>query len=103
MLPLVYVLDNKNSLCAKCSCAALFDEQVSGPLHVHVLFIYFFAYVNICRFLETDRYQWYGFDVIRDIVRNVQWESSGYFPRVSICDFEVCFLCQVDFLVQKFI
>lgn len=41
------------------------------------------------KFLETDKYQWYGFGVIRDIVRGMPWESSGIFPRVSICDFTV--------------
>jgi len=40
-------------------------------------------------FLHTDKYTWYGFDVVWDIIRGEQWESSGYFPRVSICDFTI--------------
>ncbi|KAH7725716.1 INX-11 protein [Aphelenchoides avenae] len=41
------------------------------------------------KFLETDKHHWYGLGVIRDLVNGVAWESSGYFPRVSLCDFEV--------------
>jgi hypothetical protein len=41
------------------------------------------------KFLETDKYQWYGFAVIRDLIHGRDWESSGFFPRVSICDFTV--------------
>uniref|UniRef100_A0A915DHV4 Innexin n=1 Tax=Ditylenchus dipsaci TaxID=166011 RepID=A0A915DHV4_9BILA len=41
------------------------------------------------KFLGTDRHQWYGFGVIVDIMKGVPWESSGYFPRVSLCDFTV--------------
>uniref|UniRef100_A0A0K0FA43 Innexin n=1 Tax=Strongyloides venezuelensis TaxID=75913 RepID=A0A0K0FA43_STRVS len=41
------------------------------------------------KFLETDKYQWYGFGVIKDIMLGTQWERSGFFPRVSLCDFTV--------------
>ncbi|KAI1723290.1 innexin domain-containing protein [Ditylenchus destructor] len=41
------------------------------------------------KFLETDKYQWYGYSVIRDIMKGIPWESSGFFPRVSLCDFSV--------------
>uniref|UniRef100_A0A1I8AKI9 Innexin n=1 Tax=Steinernema glaseri TaxID=37863 RepID=A0A1I8AKI9_9BILA len=41
------------------------------------------------KFLETDKYQWYGFGVIRDILNGTKWETSGAFPRVSVCDFSV--------------
>uniref|UniRef100_A0A1I7SYM8 Innexin n=1 Tax=Caenorhabditis tropicalis TaxID=1561998 RepID=A0A1I7SYM8_9PELO len=40
-------------------------------------------------FLGTNRYQWYGFGVVRDIVSGTPWERSGYFPRAAVCDFEV--------------
>uniref|UniRef100_A0AC35U886 Innexin n=1 Tax=Rhabditophanes sp. KR3021 TaxID=114890 RepID=A0AC35U886_9BILA len=46
-----------------------------------------FYFMN--KFLETDRYQWYGIGVIRDIISGTEWEKSGYFPRTSICDFQV--------------
>lgn len=31
----------------------------------------------------------YGFQVIRGLIRNENWESSPKFPRVTLCDFEV--------------
>ncbi|CAJ0589379.1 unnamed protein product [Cylicocyclus nassatus] len=40
-------------------------------------------------FLGTNRHQWYGLGVIQDIIHGVEWETSGYFPRAAICDFEV--------------
>ncbi|MCP9264473.1 Innexin [Dirofilaria immitis] len=41
------------------------------------------------KFLRTDTSNWYGFDVIRDIINGTEWTTSGYFPRVSVCDFTV--------------
>ncbi|PIO77661.1 Innexin [Teladorsagia circumcincta] len=40
------------------------------------------------RFLGTNKYQWYGLGVIQDIIRGVEWDKSGFFPRSAICDFE---------------
>uniref|UniRef100_A0A0R3S431 Innexin n=1 Tax=Elaeophora elaphi TaxID=1147741 RepID=A0A0R3S431_9BILA len=50
------------------------------------------AILQLCilnKFLRTDASSWYGFDVIRDIVNGTEWTTSGYFPRVSVCDFTV--------------
>uniref|UniRef100_A0A183UDZ3 Innexin n=1 Tax=Toxocara canis TaxID=6265 RepID=A0A183UDZ3_TOXCA len=41
------------------------------------------------KFLRTDKYEWYGIGVIQDILNGTEWGSSGYFPRVSLCDFTV--------------
>ncbi|KAL3123229.1 hypothetical protein niasHT_006772 [Heterodera trifolii] len=41
------------------------------------------------KFLETDRYNWYGLGVFLDIMAGIPWQTSGYFPRVSLCDFTV--------------
>uniref|UniRef100_A0A915PZD6 Innexin n=1 Tax=Setaria digitata TaxID=48799 RepID=A0A915PZD6_9BILA len=44
---------------------------------------------KILKFLRTGENSWYGFDVIRDIINGTEWTTSGYFPRVSVCDFTV--------------
>ncbi|CAD5226011.1 unnamed protein product [Bursaphelenchus okinawaensis] len=41
------------------------------------------------KFLETDKYQFYGFGALLDLVRGRTWESSGVFPRIALCDFQV--------------
>ncbi|VDN07521.1 unnamed protein product [Thelazia callipaeda] len=41
------------------------------------------------KFLRTDEDTWYGFDVIKNILSGTEWTTSGYFPRVSLCDFTV--------------
>uniref|UniRef100_A0AC34FD36 Innexin n=1 Tax=Panagrolaimus sp. ES5 TaxID=591445 RepID=A0AC34FD36_9BILA len=40
-------------------------------------------------FLNTDQSSWYGLDVIMAILSGREWKRSGYFPRVSICDFTI--------------
>uniref|UniRef100_A0AC35GD58 Innexin n=1 Tax=Panagrolaimus sp. PS1159 TaxID=55785 RepID=A0AC35GD58_9BILA len=40
-------------------------------------------------FLNTDQSSWYGLDVIIAILGGREWKRSGYFPRVSICDFTI--------------
>ncbi|GMS80738.1 hypothetical protein PENTCL1PPCAC_2913, partial [Pristionchus entomophagus] len=41
------------------------------------------------KFLETERYSWYGFGALIDLLKGSHWKHSGIFPRVSLCDFDV--------------
>ncbi|CAI4223535.1 unnamed protein product [Auanema sp. JU1783] len=60
------------------------------------LFTKFFYLANVClqlllmnKFLETDKYYMYGLGAVWDLVNGTTWQQSGVFPRVSLCDFDV--------------
>lgn len=39
-------------------------------------------------FLDT-QYPFYGLQIFLDLINGQEWQSSGHFPRVTLCDFEV--------------
>ena len=34
-------------------------------------------------------YRLYGVQLLLNILRGIEWEKSGYFPRITWCDFNV--------------
>uniref|UniRef100_A0A914EMS8 Innexin n=1 Tax=Acrobeloides nanus TaxID=290746 RepID=A0A914EMS8_9BILA len=61
-------------------------------LYILVKFIYLAQvltqFVILNRFLGTSYTLW-GFDILRDLAYGREWQESGHFPRVTMCDFEV--------------
>uniref|UniRef100_A0A183CEJ6 Innexin n=1 Tax=Globodera pallida TaxID=36090 RepID=A0A183CEJ6_GLOPA len=46
-----------------------------------------FYFLN--KFLETSDYPLFGGHVLYDLFRDREWQDSGRFPRVTLCDFEI--------------
>ena len=46
--------------------------------------------------LKSDEYFLYGFQVLTDLLVGKQWTKSGHFPRVTLCDFEVRYLANLN-------
>ncbi|KAL1233601.1 Innexin unc-9 [Trichinella spiralis] len=59
------------------------------------LFIKFLYILNVvCQFLILNRflgaqYTFWGFEILRDLAYGREWQESGHFPRVTMCDFDV--------------
>ncbi|TKR92327.1 hypothetical protein L596_007004 [Steinernema carpocapsae] len=41
------------------------------------------------RFLQTDKYSFYGIGVLKDLLWGRPWSESGNFPRVTYCDLDI--------------
>jgi len=39
--------------------------------------------------------KWYGWHILGEILNGTEWDLSGFFPRVTVCDFEVSIKNQV--------
>uniref|UniRef100_A0A7E4UML7 Innexin n=1 Tax=Panagrellus redivivus TaxID=6233 RepID=A0A7E4UML7_PANRE len=48
----------------------------------------FLQFIILNKFLST-KYTFYGLEILRDLASGREWEESGHFPRVTMCDFEV--------------
>lgn len=35
------------------------------------------------------QYSWWGYDILKDLANGREWEQSGHFPRVTMCEVEV--------------
>ncbi|KAI6183067.1 Innexin [Aphelenchoides bicaudatus] len=77
-------------------------KNIFSPLLIHgtyLTILYLLVkFVYLCQvlsqflilnsFLGTN-YNFYGFEILRDLVYGKEWQESGHFPRVTMCDFEV--------------
>lgn len=45
-------------------------------------------FIMLNSFLGTN-YTFWGFEILRDLANGREWQESGHFPRVTMCDFEV--------------
>lgn len=61
-------------------------------LYLFIKFIYIIQcatqFIILNSFLSTS-YTFWGFEILRDLAYGREWEESGHFPRVTMCDFEV--------------
>uniref|UniRef100_A0A158P6M3 Innexin n=1 Tax=Angiostrongylus cantonensis TaxID=6313 RepID=A0A158P6M3_ANGCA len=53
-----------------------------------------FVILNAC--LKSDEYLFFGFQVLQDLMNGKPWTESGHFPRVTLCDFEVRYLANLN-------
>lgn len=51
----------------------------------------FFILNALLRAYNHDQF-FYGFQVLKDLFRGIEWKESGHFPRVTLCDIEVKYM-----------
>uniref|UniRef100_A0A915D0N0 Innexin n=1 Tax=Ditylenchus dipsaci TaxID=166011 RepID=A0A915D0N0_9BILA len=76
----------------KCFNLRYYESYVTGMYLATKVFYVGNVLTNLLlvnKFLETDQYSVYGLGVLRDLLFCRSWMESGNFPRVTLCDFEV--------------
>ena len=79
--------------CLYISIKLLYTINVVGqvrafPLTVHLIDVLIVQILLLNTFLGNHS-NWYGVEVMNDLMHNREWDESGNFPRVTLCDFEV--------------
>ncbi|CAD6194791.1 unnamed protein product [Caenorhabditis auriculariae] len=73
-------------------CSFMYRGNYLTMLYLFVKFLYFLQvllqFVILNNFLTTS-YTFWGFGILNDLIHGREWEESGHFPRVTLCDFEV--------------
>lgn len=82
----------EHGICAQClSCGRRCTSYVTC-LYVLIKLMYTLNVIGqiflLNSFLGTENI-FYGFRILNDLMNGRQWEESGNFPRVTLCDFEV--------------
>ena len=61
-------------------------------LYISIKILYTLNVIGQILLLNTflgNHSNWYGVEVMNDLMHNREWDESGNFPRVTLCDFEV--------------
>ncbi|CAJ0944518.1 unnamed protein product, partial [Mesorhabditis belari] len=72
-----------------------FQEHFGNRLSMSLLLAKFFsicvilAELVILNIVLGPEYTFWGFGVLRDLLRGREWHTSGHFPRVTFCDVQV--------------
>ncbi|KJH41987.1 putative innexin-19 [Dictyocaulus viviparus] len=90
----------QRSLIARFKCNRLFSGHYVSTLYLITKLLYTlniviqFVILNAC--LKSDEYLFFGFQVLQDLLNGKPWTESGHFPRVTLCDFEVRYLANLN-------
>ncbi|CAD6184516.1 unnamed protein product [Caenorhabditis auriculariae] len=87
-------------LISRFKCSKIFAGQCITMSYVMTKIMYTlnvvaqFIILNAC--LKSQDYLFFGFQVLSDILSGRPWTETGHFPRVTLCDFEVRYLANLN-------